>query len=592
MEPEYTPEQYREAARRAFEAGNIAAAEELAQAGIAAQGAASTGGQAGELEFDAVRSMLGSAEDIGRSVGREALQLGGGIMDIIQAPSRAADFALARGSRAVADVFGVDVPEWTQRPYKARQQLLGGRGMMESGPITGPAMRYETQTLPGDIAATSVEMAPGILIGPGGLGTRAAYNVIAPALGQIGGERAAEALNFGETGQLVGGILGSITAPTALASKTRLLSPASGVASGARGARADLLERAMLDAPDGVGLSAGQRVGDQALRTVEGTLTASDDQLRAFTNAVVRQQGGTWRGSLPETIRGLSDDIGQMFDDVAAAMPPVNPYSTVSPTGSTIVDRLRQVSDRYGRSVGSGERVSIVDDVANWMEQSLRSGRTIDPEEALRWRSELSEITATSANRATRTAAGAALRETDDLLDATLRSTGNPDLSAMLTDARRRWRDFLAFRHAASRAGEAPLEGAISPQALAQALRRQNDVGYALGDRGAFGDISRAGEQILRPAAAVPAGGVREAPTLQAQQTAETAATVLSGIGPGAAAAGAVGARLLPKARGAFVNDPLMQQYYRLGYLPAPRTLPFSTRALTFGPLAVQGAGD
>tara|TARA_R100000951_G_scaffold20775_2_gene17341 strand:+ start:752 stop:2512 length:1761 start_codon:yes stop_codon:yes gene_type:complete len=585
---EYTVDQYRQAARLAYEAGNIAAAEELAQAGLAAQRAATEG----DVEFGAVRSMLKGmregGEDIARTVTSEGLQLGAGIHDVMSAPGRAADFALAKGSQAIADLFGVEAPEFTQRPYEMTGgQPSTGRAMIEAGPITGPAMQYEAQTLPGDIAGTMVEMAPGAAL-PGSL----LYNVAAPAVGQIAGERAAEALHFGETGQFVGGLLGSIAGPSALASGVRTLSPASGVPSDLRQVRADLLEEAMLQTRDGTGLSAGQFTGDAALRTVEGKLSASDEQLRAFTAAVVREMGGTPGGKLPDTIKSLRDNIGQMFDEVANNMPAINPYLTRGASGDTIVDRLRSTAETYGRSVGPGERVSVVDDVADWMERSLRTGKPIDGSEALRWRSELSEITATTTNEATAKATGAALRELDALMDTALRSTGRGDLVETLTSARRRWRDFLAFRSAASRAGEAPLEGAISPQALAQSIRGQDEVSYALGDRGAFGDLARAGEQILRSASAVSPGGVRQIPAVEATQAALTMATIGSGIGPTAAATGAVGARLFPGMRKGFVNDPLMQQYYRLGYLPTPDPLPLSTRMLTSGPLSILGQGD
>lgn len=528
-------------------------------------------------EFQRARGMV---EDVARGAMAGGLNLAAGVSDIVQAPSRLGTLGLAKAGQKYAEMFGADVPQWTQSPY---EQRVSGREMMEQGSITGPAMGYQPQTGMGSLAKTTTEMAPGYFLTPGGAAAKTAYGVLAPAVGAEAGERAAEALEFGETGQTVGRIAGSILGPTALGGLQRLVSPYGGVSQ-------QRLERVKLLEEQGIPLKSGQVVGDPGLQMLEDSLMASPEQLRSFTNAVVKSFGGQPGDDIGRLLRTQQSRIGDKFDDVTSKLR-VDPTSTSPASNPTeIVSRLQDIATVWGRGVQAGARINLIDDFVKYFDEALSGGRQITPKELLRFRSQLSRTSATTTDDATKQAAVALVRELDGVIDASLRGAGQADLIPELNTARRQWRDYLAFETAATRAGEAGLENTVSPQALAQALRQQGGTQYVAGERGLFGDIARAGEQVLRTAPAVGPGNVRSVPEVAAGQTAETAATI--GGGGALSAIMAMMARMARPTQRAMAQDPLGQAYLRNQLLGQPDYLPLSTRMAVYGPLASMGGSQ
>lgn len=528
-------------------------------------------------EFQQARRMVG---DVARGAAAGGLNVAGGIFDIVQAPSRLGTLGLAKAGQKYAEMFGTDVPQWTQSPY---EQRVSGREMLEQGSITGPIMGYQPQTGAGKLAKTTTEMAPGYFLTPGGPVAKTAYGVLAPAVGAEAGERAAKAMEFGETGQTVGRIAGSVLGPTALGGLQRMVSPYGGVSP-------QRLERVKLLEEQGIPLKSGQVVGDPGLQMLEDSLTASPEQLRSFTDAVVKSFGGQPGDDIGRVLRAQQSRIGDKFDDVTAGLR-VDPTSTSPASNPTeIVSRLQDIATEWGRGVQAGARIDLIDDFVKYFDEALSGGRQITSKELLRFRSQLSRTAATTNDPATNQAAVALVRELDGVIDASLRNAGQADLIPELNTARQQWRDYLAFQTAATRAGEAGLENTVSPQSLAQALRQQGGTQYVAGERGLFGDIARAGEQVLRTAPAVSPGGIRDVPELVAAQTSEIGATIGGGGGPSAIMA--ILARMARPAKRAMAQDPFGQAYLRNQILGQPDYLPLSTRMAVYGPLASMGGSQ
>jgi hypothetical protein len=510
-----------------------------------------------------VMDLPNAALELGQNIGTWANQRITG-----QAPEQGDPSDIASVMRRVSPLMGVmlGAPAGTQAA-----ESLGLGGMLS----------YEPQTTAGEFAQTAGEMAPGALVTPGGIIGRTMYGVVAPTIGAELGGRGVEALGGGETGQMVGRIAGSVLGPSLLGGAQRLVSPHGGV-SPQRLERAGLLER------QGVPLRSGQVVGSPDLQMLEESLTASPDQLRQFTSAVVRSFGGQAGDDIGAVLRAQQSRIGNMFDDVTSRLR-VDPTST-SPANnpSEIVTRLEDIATEWGRGVQSGARIGLIDDFVQYFDDAISGGRQITPQELMRFRSQLSRTAATTQDAATQQASVALLRELDGVIDGSLMNAGAADAIPLLNTARQQWRDFLAFETAATRAGEAGLENTISPQALSQALRQQGGTQYVAGERGLFGDLARSGEQILRTAPAVSAGGIRSIPEVASGQTAETMATIGGGGGPSAILAFL--SRMGRPMQRAAAQDPLGQMYLRNQLLGAPEYLPFSGRVSTYSPLAALGA--
>ena len=549
-----------------------------------------------EAAAQAVNTMLAQqqagqpslAQDVGMAA---ASGLPRGVASALDLPGQATGFLARQAGRLVEPAYeyftGRDLPTefYMQEAQRAIDMVspFAPQGQTFTGAVEQAApglMDYEPATTTGELVQTATEFAPGMLMTPGGALSRTIYGLVAPTVGAELGERGVEALGGSEGAQLAGRISGSILAPGLLATGQRLVSPYGGVSP-------QRLERAALLEQQGIPLQSGQVVGSPELQMLEDSLTASPDQLQRFTSSILRSFGGQPGDDIGAVLRREQSRIGDMFDDVTSRLR-VDPTSTSPASDPTqIVTRLRDIATEWGRGVQAGSRIGLIDDFVQYFDEALSGGRQITPRELMRFRSQLSRTAATTQDSATQEASVALMRELDGVIDASLRNAGDAEAIALLNTARQQWRDFLAFQTAATRAGEAGLENTISPQALAQALRQQGGTQYVAGERGLFGDLARSGEQILRTAPAVSAGGVRAVPEVAAGQTAETMATI--GGGGGTSALMAFLARMARPAQRAAAQDPLGQMYLRNQLLGAPEYLPFSGRVATYSPLAALG---
>lgn len=531
-------ERLQRALRNAHNAGDTAAAQRLAGM-IRAQREAAAGQP----------STFG---DVARSFASGAAR---GAMELIGLPATIGQIPMQ-----LAQIVGL-VPE----DQDVRSMLAGSRIREGASELTGGATEYQPETTAGEYARTVGEFLPG-LITPGGAATRVIGGVIAPAVGSETAGQAARALGASETGEGIARLAGALS-PMALSSIGRRVISPTGGANQARLAYAQTLEYA------GVPLTAGQRTGSTTVMAAEDALQPSEQQLESFTKAVMRSIGSNADTASAQALDEAATRIGSVFDDVARGVD-ATPDVGVLQVFDDIADTYRQLAPTAGRA-------PIIDNIANAIEQAIRSGNRIPGNTLQTWRSRLSSLTRTG-DPATRDAAIRGLNAVDEMINQSLRNAGRADDVARLGQARQQYRDFLAVERAAQQGSSGARMGLLSPQAIEGALMRQSGRQFVRGQRGDIGSLAAAGGAILRPTPSVLPGGVR------AIQGAGRAAGAGIGFGAGGPIGAIVGAASPEIVRGlartragqAYLGNQL------LGPSVGPR-LSAAQRAMLYGPAAM-----
>jgi len=488
----YTVEDYREAAQRAVDAGNFAAAEELAAAGIALQKSL---GQEAKAEAKKDRGFLdmlrenivgeGEVDTVGERVGEAITPAGAGALRGVRGLAELPEMAASLGKAGYQYVTGQEVealPQETVAGSKINQAYTGLASALGADP-SGIEFRGETGT--GQFAGKVGEFLPFA-------GRQVAKYALAPVVAGMAGQKTAETLGYGETGQMVGELAGMVSGPAAFTSAGRAvsrgISPYGG-ADKARLASAEFLER------KGVKTTAGQKIGSEGLRRKEsmGPLgdTVRENQLSDFTAAVMKEVGSTsktasadalealegkWGGAMNEVMRGveLRPDVTDLFGFSDAA----SYYRKVKPTG---VD-ADQAGDLFARINKAAIRAA-------------KSDRGFDMDEFQSFRRQLSKLTVSS-DKGIKDSAIQALTVIDGMMDKTLTGLGRADDIKKLNEARSKYRDYLAIRDSVTKGGEAAAAGLITPSALGSAMRRQGSKSFVMERRGDLGKLAKTGEEV------------------------------------------------------------------------------------------------
>lgn len=527
---------------------------------------------------------VGVGEDLARSAASGTVT---GVAATLDAPSAIGGF-LGRAAEGAANMLGVN-PDYARvageamssfGPFAQRAPSLETVG--EFAPALTEVADYQPQTTGGEYAQTTMEMLPGALMTPGGPLARAVYGVVAPGVASESAGQVAQAFGAEPGVETAARIGAAILGPAALARGQRAITPRPDI-DPARMAREQTLARAGVE-----DITAGQMMGDEGLMALEEATTSSPQQLRQFRDALVRSFGGSPQDDIG---RILADERSRIVGDMTDVLR--NAEIPVQVAQQSVVDDMIGIVDDYAGRTSQGLAPTIrntPDRIFDLAQRADRNG-SFPAEELQNIRSELGEVIG-AGDGVNVPAAAAMQRAIDRLVDNALQAAGRTDDIARLQTSRSQYRDFSAFRRAATRAGEAPLEGNVTPQAVASALRFQNPEQYVTGARGGFGEIARAGEQILRPAPTVSAGSVRNLPGVESAMAAETGATIGSAAGPGTAATlGLLGRAVQPAMRG-IVQDPMTQMYLRNQLLGAPSYSPLSTRIPVYSPLAMLGANQ
>ena len=323
-------------------------------------------------------------------------------------------------------------------------------------------------------------------------GRRVAQYAAAPVVAGMAGEKGAEFLGFGETGQTVGEIAGMLAGPAAYGGAVRAagraISPYGGV-DDARLAAAKTLEE------KGVSVTAGQKVGSEALRRKEAMTSQGevvrDKQLEEFTAAAMKEIGSSSKRATADALQEAQFRIGGQIN---SALQGVNLRPNVT--------ELMGFSDAaafYRKTKPTGQEAKEAGDIFNKINKAFvkaaRQDGAIDVDQYRAFRAQLSKGTV-STSEPIRETSKRMLSVLDDAMDRALTGLGRQGDITKLNKARSQYRDYLAVERSVAKGGEAAAAGLITPAALGSALRSQGKRAYVQERRGDIGDLARAGEQV------------------------------------------------------------------------------------------------
>jgi len=527
MADDYTVEDYRAAARRAYEAGNIQAAEELAQAGIALQQRLQEGqpevvrdpngqpvvmrppradapqGAPTERQTDAerlvgdIRATAGRAapvlEDINRSAASGLAQGTEGLASIPSLPGRAMDAALGAGARVL---MGDNAPEWTQRPQEFnRQNPPPASALMRSTEMGNEVLSYSPETTAGEYVQTTARYVPGALLFGGG-GARAAGGntsryAVAPGVAEETAGQATEGTALEPYARTAAGI----TAGTLAARQSGQVRPFPRARETDARAAETLREA-------GVRPTVGQVTRSEALRRMEGATGQVPDQLEQFTRAAMRTIGSEADEASPAALKQAKDAIIREMDSAVAGV-------TFTPDAG-FAQQARQVALQYQRATARSDVIPDVRNIVREIGEAAQQSNPIPLSQLRDWRSRLGELLGSGKSQTV--AAAARLRSLiDDATTAELTAAGRSNDVARLARSREQFRNWLAIADAATRPGASG--GLLSPEQVRAAVRRSQDWRQlAIGNTTDLGRLTEAADAVIRPAPTVRAGGERTVP--------------------------------------------------------------------------------
>jgi hypothetical protein len=469
-----------------------------------------------------------------------------GTAGLVGLPGTLGDLASTGMTRA-GQAVGVIPDNW--RP-PAQSPLSSGALVDSMGRASGGATNFRGQTTAGQYAGTVGEFLPGAAALGGMNPANLAKFGVAPGVASEAAGQATEGTSMEGPARIAGALVGGIAPGLIAGGARRVISPYGG-------ADPERLKLASVLDDFGVPISAGQRVGNEALRRKEGLTVAgqnlSEAQREAFTAAALKTAGTNATRATPDVLAETATRIGSVFDDVTRGV-------DVTPDPQSLTALSKAVNE-YKSLAPTGNQAPLVSAVFKDVTNAFRGRNAIPAATVNTWRSGLSKLTA-SPDAATRAAAQSALETIDDMLTGSLTAAGRVDDVARLATARGEWRNFLAIQKAATGAGEGAAAGLLSPSALRSAVVQQGRSAYAQGRRGDLGELSRAGEGVIKalPDSGTPAGlAARMAPgTIQSGAGAVIGSAV---GGPVGAAIGALAGAAAPGITGALRMTGPVQAY-------------------------------
>ncbi len=487
-----------------------------------------------------------SLNDVGRATGAGLVRGATGLVDL---PTNITEM-YSKGVTAGLEKAGIMSPETARMTQESMMAAIpgGGRKLTEGvSAATGGATDFRGDTTAGKYASTIAEFLPGAAalggINPSSL---LKYGVAPGAASEAAGQ-ATEGTSWEGPARLAGALLGGI-GPDLIAKGARAIVSPYG------GADPERLKLASVLDDFGVPISAGQRVGNEALRRKEGLTGAGQrlagDQAEAFTAAALKTAGIEAKRATPEVLDEAATRIGAVFDDVTRGV-------DVTPDPNSVT-KLSEAVATYKRLAAKSEQAPALGGIFKDVVNAFRGGNTISANTLKVWRSDMSKLT-TSPSAATREAAIMAREAIDDMVEAALTAAGRAGDIARLAAARSEWRNFLAIQKAAVREGD----GLLSPARLRAAVIGQGEAAYARGQRGDIGALSRAGAEVMDtlPNSGTPAGFRAMIPGGSVPGALAAILASSSGAGPLAIGAATLGGLALPGISGAIRMSGPMQAY-------------------------------
>ena len=461
-----------------------------------------------------------------------------------------------QGMTAGGKAIGIIPEDWV-----APSNSLSGASMTKAmSDLTGGATDYRGDSRAAKFAGTAAEFLPGAAAFGGMSPSNLLKYGIMPGVSSEAAGQLTEGSAMEPYARFAGALAGGILPDLLKKGAAKLISPYGG-------ADPERLKLAAVLDDYGIPISAGQRVGSEALRRKESFTQGGQDlmetQAEAFTKAALKTTGTDATRATPEVMKATADRIGSVFDDVVKGV-------DVTPDPQAVT-ALSQAVDTYKSLAPTSGQAPLIGNILKDTVKAARGGNTIPAATLKVWRSNLSKLTV-SADDATRAAAVEALEAVDDMMATALNTAGRADDVARLAEARMQWRNFLAVQRAATGAGEGAAAGLVSPSALRNSVVGQGRSGYAQGTRGDIADLARAGEAVMKK---LPTSGTAE------NIRAMLPSGVWGGIGAGGGAMtgnpmlamiGAAAGTMVPGALGALRMSGPVQAYLANQILPRAAT--------------------
>lgn len=450
------------------------------------------------------------------------------------------------GMTGVGKELGLIPEEWS-----SPQSSLSGQALTQGlGDITGGATDYRGEGDAARYAGTVGEFIPGAMALGGTSLANLLINGVAPGVASEGAGQLTEGTKYEPYARVAAAMLAPMAAQGVANIGGKIISPNAG-ADPERLALAKILDDA------GVPVSAGQRVGNEALRRKEGLTARGQDlvgeQAEAFTEAALKTAGINAKRATPEVMAKAADDIGQVFDDVVRGVD-VIPDVAHAQRAEEAINMARELSP--------DKLPPLLANVNQRLLDSATGGVAIPASTLKQWRSNLSKLTR-SPEAATREGAVAMMEVVDDAMASTLNNMGRAKDVERLAQARADYRNFLALEKAVAAAGENAASGLISPSSLRNAVKTQGASSYVRGGRGDIASLARAGEGVMKPLpnSGTPAGMSALGVNPQNMMAAIGGGAGASFGGPFGAVAGALAGSAAPAVAGAARMSPLIQKY-------------------------------
>lgn len=471
-----------------------------------------------------------TGEKIGQTINDMGASLGSGIVRgtnaLLDAPGAVLN---AAGNLGAAGMEAAGAPNVAagMRDAFAVSPLGTGQAASQATDMVAPGVQgYQPQTTAGEYAKTVGEFLPGSLLGGSGGMLGVGGNVmrygVAPGLASEAAGQATEGTEYEQFAR----IAAALGAPLLTGRPTNNAAPIL--------PRIDPEDAKMAETlmQNGIRPTVGQATGSDFLRRLEGTLDVLPNQADDVTAAAMKTTGSAATRATPEALKQASDDIVKVMDDAVAGV-------SFQPSAA-MAQQADDVVTNYLRSTAQG---SVVPDVRNVADEIMDAATNpnaapLDLATLKDWRSRLGKLLRGSDPQAREAAWG--LRSIiDDATEAQLTAAGRADDVAALGKAREQYRNWIAVADASTRAGAE--SGILSPTQLNQeVIRSQGRRNFAVGNTTPLGDLSRAAAGILRPAASVQAGAVRNLPTQAVM--ALLGAGIGNAVAPGSSLAPIIGA--------------------------------------------------
>jgi len=461
----YTYKEYMEGARKADAAGDAEGAKRLVKLAQSKREAKDDSGFV-ESSIDTAGDVLG-ATLAGAARGVK------GALELPELISRAG----YRGVQEVGQYFGANMGKDVPVLESATGELI------EQGlsyiPGANEAMQYRGDTGAGEFAGKVGEFLPFAL-------KNVAKYAVAPVISGMAAEETAKSLGFGETAQSIAEVGGMIAGPSAVTKAKQIISPYGG-ADPARLAAAKALEES------GVSVSAGQKVGDEALKRKEAQSKNFGDfkgkQLDEFTQAILRQFGSNANRATPDVLTEIQTRLGQNMNEAISGVkliPEVEDLKNMS----SVLQKFKKLKPE---NVDAEVPNALLKKINRSLINTVSKKGVIDEEQFISFREQLS-LQTKSKNSAIRNATIGTLNILDDLMDKQLTASGRSSDIQKLNKARSDYRNYFALENAVASSGELKALGIVTPSSIGSALRSQNKRQYVQGKRGDIGDLSKSGE--------------------------------------------------------------------------------------------------